>query len=106
MLPVKDKDGNLVGEVVERDLLKAIIDPKKMSSQELYMQRLLAMSYFPKSVKDIMRSVRLEVTPEDDAEFIARMMYKKETTLAAVIEDDKLAGIVLEDDLVSLMAKK
>ncbi|MCD4740236.1 CBS domain-containing protein [archaeon] len=103
-LPVKNEQGKLVGELVERDLLKSIIDPNNMSPHELMFEPLLAMSYFPKTVHDVMRPVRLSFKPDDTVEYAARRLFRKQSTLAPVLENNKLVGIITEDDLVRLMS--
>lgn len=104
MLPVRNKKKELVGAVVERDLLKAIIDPKHMKSQEIMFEPLLAMSYYPQKVSDVMRKIKFSLKPEDSVEYAARKMYEKRTVLAPVKKDNKIVGIVMEDDLIRLMS--
>ena len=104
-LPVKNKKGELVGELVERDLLKSIINPHQMKPQELMFEPLIAMSFFPKTVHDAMRPTRLTLKPDDTVEYAACRMYRKQTPLAAVREEGKLVGIITEDDLVRLMSE-
>lgn len=105
MLPVRDSRGNLKGQIVERDLLKIIIDPSKMSPQEIMLEPLIALSFFPKKVKEAMRPITLELSPDDTVEYAAREMFRKQTTLAPVIDRGKLVGIVTEDDLIRLLSE-
>ncbi|MCD6414453.1 MAG: CBS domain-containing protein [Candidatus Diapherotrites archaeon] len=105
MLPVRNKKGLLSGQMVERDLLKIIINPSKMSPEEIMMEPLVALSFFPKSVKEAMRPINLELSPDDTVEYAAREMFRKQTTLAPVIDNGKLVGIITEDDLVRLLSE-
>lgn len=105
MLPVRDKKGRLIGEIVERDLLKSIIDPKNMKAHEIMFEPLIAMSFFPKKVHDVMRKIRLSFSPDDTVEEVARRMYREQTTLAPVMENKKMVGLITEDDLVRLMSE-
>jgi predicted transcriptional regulator len=105
MVPVRNKKDRLVGEVVQRDLLKAIIDAGNMTPQEIMFEPLLAMSFFPEKVHDVMRPIRLTFRPDDTVEYAARQMYRKQATLAPVIDKGKMVGIVSEDDLIRLLSE-
>jgi len=82
-LPVVDDDGQLVGIVVERDLLVA------------------AMRYLQSRVEvgDIMTRDVLTVRPDTDLVEVARTMQERKIGGLPVLEDGQIVGIITESDI-------
>jgi CBS domain-containing protein len=82
-LPVVDDDGQLVGIVVERDLLVA------------------AMRYLQSRVEvgDIMTRNVVSVGPDTDLNEVARMMLERKIGGLPVLEHGRLVGIITESDI-------
>jgi CBS domain-containing protein len=82
-LPVVDDDGQLVGIVVERDLLVA------------------AMRYLHSRVEvgDVMTRNVVAVGPDTDLNDVARMMLDRKIGGLPVVEHGRLVGIITESDI-------
>ncbi len=82
-LPVVDDDGQLVGIVVERDLLVA------------------AMRYLQSRVEvgDVMTRNVVTVGPDTDLNEVARMMLERKIGGLPVVEHGRLVGIITESDI-------
>ncbi len=104
MLPVMD-GGNYLGEVFEEDLLKIVIDPRDMSTQQIVMEPLLGMSFFPKSVKDVMRKHNAFLSPDDTLRSASKKMYMAKAGVLPVMENGKLAGLLFADDIISQLIR-
>lgn len=104
MLPVIDGD-NYLGEVVEHDLLKIIIDPRDMSTQQIVREPLLGMSFFPKKVKDVIRKHRIYLSPDETLRSAAKKMYMSKAGVLPVMENRKLVGLLFADDVITRLIK-
>ena len=82
-LPVVDDDGQLVGIVVERDLLVA------------------AMRYLQSRVEvgDVMSRNVVTVGPDADLNEVARTMLERKIGGLPVVEHGRLVGIITESDI-------
>jgi acetoin utilization protein AcuB len=82
-LPVVDDDGQLVGIIVERDLLVA------------------AMRYLQSRVEisDVMTRNVVSVGPDTDLNEVARMMLERKIGGLPVVENGQLVGIITESDI-------
>jgi len=82
-LPVVDEDGQLVGIIVERDLLVA------------------AMRYLQSRVEvgDLMTRNVVTVGPDADLNDVARTMLERKIGGLPVVEHGRLVGIVTESDI-------
>jgi CBS domain-containing protein len=82
-LPVVDDDGQLVGIIVERDLLVA------------------AMRYLQSRVEvgDVMTRNVVSVGPDTDLNEVARMMLERKIGGLPVLEHGRLVGIITESDI-------
>lgn len=104
MLPVMDGDRYL-GEVVEQDLLKLVIDPRDMSTQRIVMEPMLGMSFFPTSVNDVMRKHRSFVSPNETLRMASKKMFMSKAGSLPVIENGKLVGLLFADDIIERLVK-
>ena len=82
-LPVVDEDGQLVGIIVERDLLVA------------------AMRYLQSRVEvgDVMTRNVVTVGPDTDLNEVARTMLERKIGGLPVVEHGRLVGIITESDI-------
>lgn len=104
MLPVMEGKEYL-GEVFEQDLLKIAIDPRDMSTQQIVMEPLLGISFFPKSVKDVMRRHRTFLSPDDTIRSAAKKMYMSKAGVLPVMDGKKLVGLLFADDIITHLTK-
>ena len=88
-----------MGIVNEQDLLKLVIDPRDISEQEILTEPLLGMSFFPKTIKDIMKKCHASVSPKDTIRAAALKMYRNKQQVLPVIDNGKLVGILSQDDI-------
>ena len=91
-LPVVDK-GKLVGIVTDRGIEQ--VSPTKATSLSVW-----ELSYLLEKtpVKDIMRKEVVTVTPEMDAEEVVAIAQNNGVGSAIVMENDRVIGIVTNDD--------
>jgi CBS domain-containing protein len=86
-MPATEK-GSLVGIVTQTDVLRAV---KEGSIQDA-------------TVKDVMTSEVVVISPTDSATHAARLMVEKKVNRIPVVEDGKLVGIVTRGDLIRAAA--
>ncbi|WP_367278994.1 CBS domain-containing protein [Methanospirillum sp.] len=115
-LPVMD-GGRLVGMVTETDLLKLLMT--KGPSDDLWLPSPLEVIEIPirefinwertkealtdigsKKVGAIMSSPAIVITPEDDIEAAASLMFQKKIDRLAVVSEGTLMGIITRQDIV------
>jgi acetoin utilization protein AcuB len=91
-LPVVDKD-KLVGIVTERGIEH--VSPTKATSLSVW-----ELSYLLEktSVKEIMKKDLITVSPDMDAEEVVALAQKNHVGSALVMENDRVIGIVTNDD--------
>jgi len=82
---VVEKDGNAIGILTERDLLKRVLakckDPKKIK------------------VRDVMTQPLMYVSPKTDLEQAAKIMFKLRIKKLPVIEERRLVGLLTVTDI-------
>ena len=86
-MPVTEK-GSLVGIVTQTDVLRAV---KEGSIQDA-------------TVRDVMTSEVVVISPTDSAVHAAKLMVEKKVNRIPVVEDGKLVGIVTRGDLIRAAA--
>jgi acetoin utilization protein AcuB len=99
-LPVVDKDGNLVGIVVEKDLLYA--SPSPATSLSVFEVHYLLSKL---QVKDIMTKRVIAVTEDCPLEEAARIMIDNKIGSLPIVHDRQVVGIITETDIFRLMAE-
>ena len=98
-VPIIDSEGDLVGLVTHRDLLRFTLVPPSGSSVAEGDPLALV------SIEEAMvREVRT-VTPTTDLREAAQIMYENKYGCLPVLEDRLLVGILTEADFVQLMAR-
>jgi acetoin utilization protein AcuB len=99
-LPVVDKNGNLVGIVVEKDLLYA--SPSPATSLSVFeIHSLLAKL----KIKDVMTKRVITVGEDCPLEEAARIMVEHKIGSLPILRDRKVVGIITETDIFKVMTE-
>jgi acetoin utilization protein AcuB len=99
-LPVVDKNGNLVGIVVEKDLLR--VSPSPATSLSIFeIHSLLAKL----EIKDMMTKRVITVGEDCPVEEAARIMVEHKIGSLPVLRDKKVVGIITETDIFKVMTE-
>lgn len=99
-VPVIDAEGDLVGLISHRDLLRnALIEQPEVPDyvEQAVLDRLHA--------RDIMTAAVEAVSPDLDLRLAAQVMYEQKFGCLPVVEGRRLVGILTEADFVRLMAQ-
>ena len=99
-MPVVEGDGDLVGLVSQRDLLRNhLIEQADVPDfiEDAVLERLL--------VRDLMTTGVVSVAPEHDIREAAQVMWENKFGCLPVVEGNRLVGIITESDFVRLMAE-
>jgi len=89
---VIQKEGNPIGLVTERDIVRKIAADDKKSSAL--------------SIQDIMSRNFKWVKPEEDIEDAIQKMLNNNIRRLLVLENDKLVGVITQTDLASFLRSK
>ncbi len=99
-LPVVDKNGNLVGIVVEKDLLR--VSPSPATSLSIFeIHGLLAKL----QIKDVMTKRVITVGEDCPLEEAARIMVEHKIGSLPILRDKKVVGIITETDVFKVMTE-
>ncbi len=99
-MPVKDKEGRLVGLVSQRDLLRSALYTAKdlpLTEQRELLQRM--------TVGEIMTADPETAEMDDDIEEAGRVMLENKLGCLPVVEGGKLVGILTEADFVKFVVE-
>ncbi len=99
-LPVVDKQGNLVGIVVEKDLLYA--SPSPATSLSVFEVHYLLSKL---QVRDLMTKRVITVTEDCPVEEAARIMVDHKIGSLPIVRDRQVVGIITETDIFKVMAE-
>ena len=97
-LPVLDSSGKMVGIVSDKDLLHAA--PSPATSLSVYELHYLLAKL---SIKQVMSSPVISITPDTPIEGAARIMADNKIGGLPVLEDGALAGIITETDVFKVL---
>lgn len=97
-LPVIE-EGELVGIVTSRDVMRAFIDFKK-KVPEKYQKSQIKEVY----IEDVMSHKPISVSPETSVSEIADMMLENGFKGFPVVEDGKVVGVVTQTDILRLIS--
>jgi CBS domain-containing protein len=89
---VIQKDGNPIGLVTERDIVRKIAAEDKKSSEVL--------------IQDLMSKKFKWVKPEDSIENAIQKMLNNNIRRLLVLDNDKLVGVITQTDLSSFLRSK
>ena len=98
-LPVVDKHGNLVGIVVEKDLLR--VSPSPATSLDVHEAHYLLSKL---AIKDVMTRRVFTVRDDCPLEEAARIMIDHKIGSLPIVHDKKIVGIITETDVFKVMA--
>lgn len=99
-LPVVDRQGNLVGIVVEKDLLYA--SPSPATSLSVFEVHYLLSKL---QVKDVMTKRVITIGEDCPLEEAARIMVDHKIGSLPVVRDRQVVGIITETDIFRIMAE-
>ena len=96
------KDSEVIGEIHENSLLKALIPEEKIDEESVIgiLGLSFDQSYAPDKAEDLMNEHEVTVTPEDELGDIAFLMDKEDVRAMPVKEDGNIIGVVHEDTVV------
>ncbi|HXU30649.1 MAG TPA: CBS domain-containing protein [Thermoanaerobaculia bacterium] len=97
-VPIIDSEGDLVGLVTHRDLLRFTVPPSGSPAAEGDPLALVSIE------EAMVREVRT-VNPATDLREAAQIMYENKYGCLPVLDDRLLVGILTEADFVQLMAR-
>lgn len=98
-LPVVDEDGEVLGLLSERDLLRNALNNTAelpLSAQREYLEGL--------RIEEIMTSVPYTVEPDTDLQEAGRMLLEYKFSCLPVTEGNTLVGILTESDFVRYLS--
>lgn len=99
-LPVVDQNGNLVGIVVEKDLLR--VSPSPATSLSIFeIHGLLAKL----QIKEVMTKRVITVGEDCPLEEAARIMVEHKIGSLPILRDKKVVGIITETDIFKVMTE-
>lgn len=105
--PVIDDDGELMGDVSVKDILPFAIDPEDISEHEVVgVLGTELHDIFGSSVEDIMKFHEEAVSPHTKLEDVALTMWKDDIRCVAVIENEKLIGVISQQDIIDMLFKR
>jgi predicted transcriptional regulator len=96
------KDSEVIGEIHENSLLKALIPEEKIDEESVIgiLGLSFDQSYAPDKAEDLMNEHEVTVTPKDKLGDIAFLMDKEDVRALPVREDGNIIGVVHEDTIV------
>ncbi|QKQ97929.1 CBS domain-containing protein [Candidatus Nanohaloarchaea archaeon] len=96
------KDDEVVGEIHENSLLKAMIPEEKLDEESVI--GLLGISfdqsYVPDTAEDLMNRHEVTVEPDEEIGELAFLMNREDVRSLPVEEEGEIIGIVHEDALI------
>jgi len=106
--PVVDDEGNFIGDIHERDLLKLAVEPQYLDEHRLIgiFGTKLDESFFAESVEDLMKEHDVTVSPDTSTEDAVLEMWKEGLRSIPVVEKGKLVGIISEADVIDKVVTK
>lgn len=106
MLPVVDDKGYLLGKIHESDVMKLFFHYRDIK-QERVMGIGFDFGYFAESAKELMRSYRVTLRPDDTVGSAAKKMVEHELTSVPVVDkNNRLLGVFSAKDLLFGVTKK
>lgn len=96
------RDGEVVGEIHENSILKALIPEEKLDEESVVgiLGLSFDQSYAPENAEDLMNKHEVTVSPDEDIGEIAFIMDREDVRSLPVEEDGEIIGVVHEDTVV------
>lgn len=96
------KNGEVVGEIHENSVLKALIPEEKINEESAIgiLGFSFDQSYAPETAEDMMNEHEVTVKPEEPLGEIAYLMNKEDVRSLPVVEEGEIIGVVHEDTVV------
>lgn len=96
------RNGEVVGEIHENSLLKALIPEEKIDEESVIgiLGLSFDQSYVPDTAEDLMNEHEVKIGPEETIGQIAYLMDREDVRSLPVIEDGEVIGVVHEDTIV------
>ncbi|MEP6901404.1 MAG: CBS domain-containing protein, partial [Actinomycetota bacterium] len=91
-VPVEDAEGNLVGVVSHRDLLKLFAKQREIADEDII-------------VKDVMQTDLITITTETDTLEALYLMREKKIGCLPVVKDKKLVGLITAHDFLTVSTR-
>jgi CBS domain-containing protein len=97
-IPVINRKGKFLGDIHERDLLKLLIDPEKMPTNQLagIFGKAVDMGYFANTAEDIMKRHEITLNPNDLVGDAVLLMFNHDLNALPVVKNGKIVGILSE----------
>lgn len=97
-IPVLDKDGEYIGDIHERDLLKLVILPEDVPTEEItgVFGAGVDLQYFATKAKDMVKRHDITISPDSTVSKAAVIMLHHDVNSLPVVEEGKLVGILTE----------
>lgn len=106
ILPVFDKE-RFLGEIHEIDLLKTLINPRKIPEREIIQMGFgVDFGYYAKRAKDIMTLHDIIIKHDDLIEDIAYLMLREDVKCIPAFDGEQFLGIVTESDIIDSVVKR
>jgi len=96
------KDSDVVGEIHENSLLKALIPEEKIDEESVIgiLGLSFDQSYAPESAEDLMNEHEVTISPEEELGEIAFLMDREDVRSLPVEENNNIIGVVHENTVV------
>lgn len=96
------RDDEVVGEIHENSILKALIPEEKLDEQSVIgiLGLSFDQSYAPDTAEDLMNEHEVKVGPDETIGEIALLMDREDVRSLPVIEDGEVIGVVHENTVV------
>ncbi|MFB6204081.1 MAG: CBS domain-containing protein [Candidatus Nanohaloarchaea archaeon] len=96
------RDGEVVGEIHENTLLKALIPEERLDEESVVGVLGLSFdeSFVPEKAEHVMNEHEVNVPPDEELGEIAFVMYEEDIRSVPVEEDGEIKGVVHEKTLI------
>ena len=96
------RNGEVVGEIHENSLLKALIPEERIDEESVIgiLGLSFDQSYVPDTAEDLMNEHEVKIGPDEKLGDIAFMMDREDVRALPVIEDEEVIGVVHEDAVI------
>jgi len=96
------RNGEVVGEIHENSLLKALIPEERIDEESVIgiLGLSFDQSYVPDTAEDLMNEHEVKIGPDEKLGDIAFMMDREDVRALPVVEDEEVIGVVHEDAVI------